>query len=1379
MKIQQQRLLSLVLVFMMMFSSATVSFGDASSSNALNTEQTSTATQEQQVSGEETLSTQEDAAQESTSTATGSAINANKAGNRVLRTIIVPGDTKFVTVKFHSDGTLFYEETVKSGEEIADPGVPEKVGFRFDGWIRSDQSTYTDFPVTYTVTEDTEYTFNADFTAVWNVTFVDGSNNVVAVKTVKQGQSVSIDDVTFELASDESIVGWSEDGAEPSLLNPYTPTADITLKPIIKKGNWITYDGQGGTYTAPGFVATGNNTVAPPEPTKYGFTFNHWSDAVGGSAFTFGNSLSTDITLYAVWTPDSDVTYRVFHMLENADDEDYSFEDVETLTGTPGQFTNATANTYDGFTAEAISQQEILGNGSTIVYVYYQRNEYDVLFYEKNSSNDWVVIDDNTIHAKHGADISGLWPGGKWSITANSNTWQANILVMPLGGEDFYKTSQGNYVIKFFYYVEVLPGETGVVPGSGCADPSLQYVLHHTDAFTSGYGTYSTPEDRYPIEGFTYDGYYTGNENLLNYTNGSESYKYLNFSYTRNNYQLKFVNAGDGVVQTENVPFKNPLGDYDFTPTAPAGIPNDYTFQGWFDNSSFAGSTFDFVHKIMPSNNVTLYAKWAPPTYTVNIYVQVQGSGSSPAETHTVDIGSNLETEINGVAANISGFLGWHDEAGNLFNPKTLIYHDYNIYPYIGDGTSYQVCYDANGASGTVPVDSNSYLTSSQVVVMAPTNLVAPTGKRFAGWNTQANGSGDNYNPSESLTINNSDVTLYAQWSSGPEATTLTYYPNFTGSTQSSQVINLPNNGQHTVLGSGTFTRSGYTLIGWSNDSNATTSTYSFGQVIRVDNIDPETNKLYAVWQACNAELMYVANNGTSPEQTDTETRAIGVAPLKSISTLGFTAPTGYTFDKWTTDRAGINTPSYGDGADFNLPAGGATLYAQWKVDTSDTVNIYFKSSDTTRGTVSNSGGAVPRAGAAPCSTANATSGYQFINWTDENGNEVSDQLLFTPVKVNGLNVAATYTANFGISAQFYLRDDNTIVYEDGTTQYPPDQYYPTEPGFAGAIDKAQDFYFPTHTFAEIKANILVEPSVDEIMTWLQTNKPATYNEHLAAYNAGTLEVIWYVIKSTDSGDWHVDGILNDTSNVLVSYIDSSTDPDTELMLTYVSSGVNFEVGEKPDGGFLVPERVGYTFTGWNTKEDGTGTAKSNQDTWSVTEDTTLYAQWQKNVVVFTAKSGTKVYNGGEQTVTGYTHTAGSVTFVGISASGSGTNVGNYAVTFASEPATVTGSDGKVYSASYVNGNLEITKAPASGLELTGEGYRNEYDGEYHTVSASSTVAGTTITYSVDGTNWSNNPPQVKDVNVLNNNNPTVIVKAENDNYETAQIMLRLDVLPR
>lgn len=58
------------------------------------------------------------------------------------------------------------------------------------------------------------------------------------------------------------------------------------------------------------------------------------------------------------------------------------------------------------------------------------------------------------------------------------------------------------------------------------------------------------------------------------------------------------------------------------------------------------------------------------------------------------------------------------------------------------------------------------------------------------------------------------------------------------------------------------------------------------------------------------------------------------------------------------------------------------------------------------------------------------------------------------------------------------------------------------------------------------------------------------------------------------------------------------------------------------------PTRVGYTFTGWNTQSDGTGTAYAAGATFEVDAHTTLYAQWE--TATYTIKYNA---NGGSGTV--------------------------------------------------------------------------------------------------------------------------------------------------
>ena len=73
--------------------------------------------------------------------------------------------------------------------------------------------------------------------------------------------------------------------------------------------------------------------------------------------------------------------------------------------------------------------------------------------------------------------------------------------------------------------------------------------------------------------------------------------------------------------------------------------------------------------------------------------------------------------------------------------------------------------------------------------------------------------------------------------------------------------------------------------------------------------------------------------------------------------------------------------------------------------------------------------------------------------------------------------------------------------------------------------------------------------------------------------------------------------------------------------------------------------RTGYTFKGWNTSADGSGTAYANGATVNISKDTVLYAQWEVNTYTVTWKNGdtvlqsTKVAYGTKPAYTGTTPT--------------------------------------------------------------------------------------------------------------------------------------------
>ncbi len=82
----------------------------------------------------------------------------------------------------------------------------------------------------------------------------------------------------------------------------------------------------------------------------------------------------------------------------------------------------------------------------------------------------------------------------------------------------------------------------------------------------------------------------------------------------------------------------------------------------------------------------------------------------------------------------------------------------------------FTITYNANGGTGTVPVDSATYLASDTFIAKA--NTLTNGIYNFIGWNTQPNGSGIMYSALSAYPIGKSNLILYAQWAASPTVTT-------------------------------------------------------------------------------------------------------------------------------------------------------------------------------------------------------------------------------------------------------------------------------------------------------------------------------------------------------------------------------------------------------------------------------------------------------------------------------------------------------------------------------------------------------------------------------------------------------------------------------
>lgn len=719
-------------------------------------------------------------------------------------------------------GVEIGKQIIKHNESLKDPGVPSApAGQRFVRW---DPAVSFGTPVSVTQTQT--ITVQAIFETVYTVYFCYKDRTVATKELTDTQPSVSTGDVLVPVGADEKLTGWyfGETRYECVSKADFPAGSDtLTLTAKVDKGYWIHFNSAGGSYVAPQFVT--GNTIQPADPARPGFSFEGWYEE-SEKQFTFGNQLTSNITLTAHWKSNTSTKYTVIHWQEKADESGWSLHETETKTGGTGAQTAAAAKSYDGFTAQTITQQTINGDGSTIVNVYYKRNVYAVKFftikYEGGLLFGKFVKDKEIVSiritAKYGANISGQWPGGIWTTSPGGSTFQASIGTMPLEGDEFFKTDQGN--AKADYFLQSLAGN---------------YVLDHTDTGGASSSTV-TNEDRYPITGFTC--------NTAKSAKNGAWYNGAKFYYDRNSYQIVFMNHGSKEKELVKK-YEQSIADAGYTPTAPANM-QDYTFGGWFDNEKCEGSAYVFTGKKMPAHHLTLYAKWVPKTYSVTVY---DVDRTTVLRTFDVPMGGTIpESQMPEVTLGTGdSFLGWMDMQDHMpFHFDTRIHRDYKLYAKTGNAEQFTVTYALGGGSGNAPVDSNRYARGAQAVVLPATGVTPPTGKVFLYWS--AAGDSTRCYPGGKLTVTG-NMTLTAVYGQKTEAVRVTYHSNF-ATDKTDTTAAMPNNSTIPLLGYTDLDlpeNPGYTFAGWNTQADGSGTKYMPGEKVLVDTMAPG-NHLYAIW---------------------------------------------------------------------------------------------------------------------------------------------------------------------------------------------------------------------------------------------------------------------------------------------------------------------------------------------------------------------------------------------------------------------------------------------------------------------------------------------------------------------------------------------------
>ena len=713
---------------------------------------------------------------------------------------------------------------------------------------------------------------------------------------------------------------------------------------------------------------------------------------------------------------------------------------------------------------------------------------------------------------------------------------------------------------------------------------------------------YTIDEDKMPAipEKTGYDGEWI--------YDGDEIYEDTSISvlYTPIEYSIKYVLDG-----AENNPRNPSYYTYEsgtislYSPESVTG----YTFQGWYTSPNFDPQSRVSVISSGSSGNLTLYAKFLKyrveaadgftfdyKNYDYPALIQtVSSSRTSIALSTTIQVSKGctwtLSRDIEGFELiktknmslveghNIAYVTVWYDEEYNVVYYLDIYRLGHRSYAYYADGEVY--CESAT-------VEEQTYLSAPE----APSK----TGYTFNGWYAyNLPDSSEGFNPSSAVIGTTAatfpyrldeNVVFYAIFT--PNVYTATFDVDG-GKPLASKTQNVT---YDTPFIPAAARRDGYTFVGWKDDDGNV-----FKSLAQWKYDYPVT--LTAQWSLNTYEIIYNLNGGTN-NKNNPATYTIE----SDTVTLVTPARTAYSFAGWFTDRNFTNEITEIAAGSF----GNKTVYAKWTPVVYDIIYELDGGANDENNPTTYTVETPTIEFAAPSKT-----GYTFNGWyaeKDFSGDSVTElpQSSYGDVTLYAKWTANKYTITYLDTKLITDVTDATKVNSSYsclsvTTKNEPTSIY----AIVGENGKHAIYYAKSYSYNRSFIITIVNLSVGKTLKARTTCSASGYSK--VEFYASVGDVIEIVIEkdSSYSSDAYVyfEGFTVKTAAALVyskgeTYVQSVTYDKNYDLINY--------------------ERTGYAKTGWFN-----GDEKFDGGIWNLTNDVTLYADWQ--IVTYNI---TYVLNGGE-----------------------------------------------------------------------------------------------------------------------------------------------------
>ncbi len=552
--------------------------------------------------------------------------------------------------------------------------------------------------------------------------------------------------------------------------------------------------------------AVGKNIAARiPMPTRPGYTFARWSPNIPSTM------PAADTAYTAQWTAKEDTPYQVVYLLQNIGSDTYTVADTESYSGTTdtmAKLTNPT-KTYEGFTFDSnvpgtVTEALIAGKGTTVLKLYYKRNNYAMTINYNGSGEATKVV-----NVPFGATTELYLGAPTWQGHAFTG-WSPALTTMPAQAVEFTaEWTLNTHTVSF-------------ISNGGSAVTSQ----------TVGYGSQASKPAEPTKDDLVFGGWYSDGTLTTAYDFSSQVTADLTlYAKWLRSYTVSF-DSDEGSAVTDQ---KVNEGDKATAPGAPT--KEGYVFGGWYRDSSLTVA-YDFEAETVTADLI-LYAKWtvAPKIYYT---VSFNSNGGTIVDNLTVVEGSVATAP--GVPTLIGHtFEGWYTDSAltsaSRFNFSTTpIMANLTLYAK-WTMNSYTVIFNSNG--GSTVANQTVVYDGTATMPAAPTR----NGYTFVGWYSDASLT-TAYSFSTQV---RSSITLYAKWTA---VHTVSFNSNG-GSSVADQTV--ANGGNATAPEAPT--KDGHTFGGWYIDAGLNEA-YSF--------TTPVTGSLtlYAKWSFNSFTVSFETNGG-------------------------------------------------------------------------------------------------------------------------------------------------------------------------------------------------------------------------------------------------------------------------------------------------------------------------------------------------------------------------------------------------------------------------------------------------------------------------------------------------------------------------------------